>query len=269
MDFSDVRKPLPDRAAVLAMAELSALAYVPFPENALPDLNVSGVSKDGVEVLLVSDDEYLAITFRGTDLTWREWMRNLTAVPAEDAGGMYHKGYYEAIDAIFEELTQSLEEHHGIDTGPSAKWKKIVISGHSQGGALAGMLLSARLPAKHVQSVCVFNAPLFAGIPECRMLQRRLSNAGNGKQGTRYLRVSYGNDIIGYVPVFFRRSDFPLLPTRHRFGVVGDFAHLGKDGTLVVNPSRGRFIRRWLADLRKGLLRNHGIENTVKALKNG
>lgn len=268
MDLATAFKPLPSLAAIRCFAELSALAYAPYPDQALPGLSVSVVSTDGVDALLVSDDSRLVIAFRGTEWNWREWLRNFAAFPAKEAlPALFHSGYYEGIRGIFGLLIESMRSDHGIDASPGGSWKRISLCGHSQGGALCGVLLAAALPVRNVANVCVFNAPSFCGRTEATVLEKRLLRGDNGS-GTKFLRVSLSNDVVSRIPAFFRNPQLPVLPTRHRFAPVGAMAHLSNAGDLMISPSKPQTrFRRW-ADFKIDVFRDHSIERTRKALNN-
>jgi len=253
-----------------ALANLSEVAYLPHPQNVLPSqYSVTVCAKDGVDALVVSDEQTCVVAFRGTDRSFREWWRNFTATPHPLAPGLCHEGFYDGVDGIFHDLLETLTGTHQALTPTSKGLKRIFLTGDSQGGALAGILACFFMPAKCLGGICTFNAPAFAGPRECRGLNRRLKRYGNQGQGADYLRVVFSNDLISRIPIFFRRPSCPLLPSRQMFGRAGSLAHLREDGSILVSPSSWRLFCRRVADFRMDFLRDHSIEKVNKVLSCG
>ena len=81
----------------------------------------------GIEVLVHPHNDWIVIAVRGTELSWRDILRDARATPYKsDLLGWGHKGFLTAAERVVGELSL----HQGIR-------KPLVFTGHSLGGAVA------------------------------------------------------------------------------------------------------------------------------------
>ncbi len=113
----------------------------------------------GTECMVTWNKESLIIAFRGTELnslsTFHEIRTDLNTIPTEfELGGKVHKGFLNALDEIWngkDGLYNFLQERMKDDTK-----RAIWVTGHSLGGALAGLCFT-RLPS--ATGLFMFGAP--------------------------------------------------------------------------------------------------------------
>lgn len=253
------------RDAALCLARLSALAYqndatailVGLKEMAgedsvrdLYDVRISLIEEDDAQALVISDAKVCVVAFRGSEMHWKDWARNFEATPTDIDGLMVHTGFYDAYASLVRKLGNALYDHE-------AHSKAAILTGHSQGGAIAGIAATVAWTAIPVVTY-TFNAPRFGGFAVREFLtDRRRRN---------YFRVEFGNDIVSRVPRFFRWKKFPLFPTLRRFYDAGCHMYVTKEGEILRSPSRARLWRERFSGFRFDMLRNHLIDGLIKAL---
>jgi hypothetical protein len=97
-------------------------------------------------------DDVVAVAFRGSS-TWREWLNNANIFMKRTPYGRIHTGFYNTIDEIAPILLKFV--------GPRLlSGSKIVVTGHSRGGALAILFaLSLRSHGFTPQAIYMFGSP--------------------------------------------------------------------------------------------------------------
>lgn len=135
------RQAYSDRTAWL-MACLSELAYAEFnPQQELQQKLasirmqlVTTFDKDGTQAMLVSNNEFIALAFRGTEATSiKDIKTDIKAKTTKcETGGKMHMGFKEAFDKAAVDIQDKVnkDRHQG---------KPLFITGHSLGGALAAI----------------------------------------------------------------------------------------------------------------------------------
>lgn len=121
---------------VLAYAHLAEWAY-----SQPPDI---GKESGSARAVVGNTDDGLAIIFRGTD-NLASILADIDAIPHPTASlGNVHKGFYEALLSVEQELIRAIKGH-----------AKIVLVGHSEGGALA-LLFGAWLCLHNTPPVAIY-----------------------------------------------------------------------------------------------------------------
>lgn len=117
-------------------------------------LEVPPSSGYDTELFVAANDSSMVVAFRGTEEnSLEDWVNNIDNRAFPYQGGTLHQGFWEALDAIWNLLWKQMQDFDN-------KNKKIWLTGHSQGGALA-MLAARRLAAENidVQGVYTYGQP--------------------------------------------------------------------------------------------------------------
>lgn len=224
-----------DVASATFLCEASALAYLgeaagkkAFQEQLGLDARL--FSADNTQAWLGTNADHIVVAFRGTesptsldglkDILITDAM-NLLVVPegrlgldlaAAGVGARFHKGFVDAIGAIWPELSPAVEaEVKNCD-------RPVWITGHSLGGALA--LLAAWLLKRKfigVEEVCTFGAPMIGNRTACEAFNREFAG--------KIHRYVNGRDPV------------PKLPGLSL--VANEFVHVDRERLLGPHPMTG------------------------------
>jgi triacylglycerol lipase len=192
------------------LCEASALAYLPSAPGAAGFKDLLGLdatlwSAGNTQAWLATDQANIVVAFRGTespmtldglkDVLLTDAM-NLLVVPegrlghdlaAAGVGARFHKGFTDAIAAIWPPLAEAIEgEVKRLD-------RPIWLTGHSLGGALAlyaAWLLKRRMIPVH--EVCTFGAPMIGNRVACEAFNREFTG--------RIFRYVNGRDPVPKLP---------------------------------------------------------------------
>jgi len=125
------------------------------------------------------------ICFRGTQQI-RDWLFNISAIPFPYAGRLCHGGFVAAHSSVWGKI----KKHIDYD-------KKLLVTGHSLGGALAE-LTAAKLNGKHNQmSLVTFGKPntFFKGFKKPMDLKGQMSVVAGSDLVSRIPRICYGPSV--------------------------------------------------------------------------
>jgi hypothetical protein len=194
------------------LAELSRIAYLQDIKKAREEILEAGftdidfISDDesGTQAIVVYNENHVILAFRGTELGdgFKDAATDFDFILyGGDGEGYLHRGFRKAFEAAREEIEASLMKH--ID-------KKLWITGHSSGGALAAVA-GAAWPA---QAIYTFGQPR-VGTPKW-----------NARIQSPLYRFRKTNDLVTMVP--------PALFFRH----TGEYYHINRSEENLHNPGR-------------------------------
>lgn len=254
------------------MARLARAVYIskednsPDEKNILDDLKtedpkfqtVKGVSNNSAQAAFIEHENYLCMTFRGTDTTmnnWeviRDWIDNLNAFPKQASFGRFHMGFYNS----FEDVWGSLE--NAYERASKEKARPLFFTGHSLGGAMASIAA-----AKRVGEDLPFTSTYTFGQP--RAMTRETAQVVNMECSGRLFRFQNNNDIVTRLPA-------RLMGYSH----VGTFIYITENGKLDHEPGHWlqfldsmQGIVKYVADNNsdKSVLNDHDMDNYLEAVK--
>ena len=165
------RQAYSDRTAWL-MACLSELAYVKF--NPLFETNDHNQKKgqlgkeltalemkleatfdnDGTQAILVSNNKFIALAFRGTEANSIKDIKadtNAKIIQCK-TGGKIHSGFKKAFDTVAEDVQDKIDQNEYKD-------KPLFITGHSLGGALATIAAKKLSHERGIAACYTFGSP--------------------------------------------------------------------------------------------------------------
>ena len=212
-DVADWRPPL-------VLAQLSAAVYDgedAFAAKAaalgFDPASVRWIGSGHLRAAVVStgprDGRVTVAVFRGTS-TFREALDDLDFVGRPLGPWSVHKGFLNALVAVEDEVAAEVRERD-----PEHLWA----TGHSLGGAMAGLFTAKRLRADlSAPQLVTFGQPAFGG--------RAMVDALNDSLGSRYVRVIYEDDPVAR-----------LAPGYHHAGRVVRFR--GERQTAFQMPAPG------------------------------
>lgn len=130
-----------DRMAWI-MAHMAKLAYIKFDEGPLEVEHleyclqsgwfnlIKTFNKNGTQAFLAKNDEFVVLSFRGTQPDkWEDIRTDLRALKLKTVDGKVHVGFKNAFDDVKDAITEELRKHLGE--------MPLYITGHSLGAALA------------------------------------------------------------------------------------------------------------------------------------
>jgi len=151
-----------------------------FAARQLKDLPIGFVARRGSDFFLV---------FRGT-VTVEEWIRNLNISLApflRDGFGRVHEGFLQAYTLIRSVVLEAL--------GAGGGGKRLFITGHSLGGALATMA------AADVSRGTMYPLPVLYTFGSPRVGDRYFADAFNRRNGLASYRIVNTSDVVVSIPL--------------------------------------------------------------------
>lgn len=177
------------------------------------------IKSGSMSAIILSNKKCVVLSFRGTDMkSMRDWFVDLRASTEAVSKGRVHKGFYLAWLGLRRGVTAALKAH---GAGQKTFW----VTGHSLGGALAGLYAYTEtferviFRGPHIHRIVTFGQPLFG--------DRELSDVMRKEFIGRYFRVVNGLDIVATVPfwlnhfgslVWFHDDRVELRPEERLYG---------------------------------------------------
>ena len=149
-------------------------------------ISVTGFDNNSAQAALIEHEDYLCMTFRGTNEIV-DWLDNVNAFSTSELFGKFHRGFWNSVQDVWEPLDTHFRQLQNHNKRP------LFITGHSLGGAMA-TIAAARFihEDKPFTSVYTFGQP--------RVMTRNTSRIFNAECRSRYFRFHNNNDIVTRVP---------------------------------------------------------------------
>ncbi len=158
--------------------------------------SVDIVSSGAMRAFVASNSRCVVLAFRGTDmLSLRDWFVDARATSTSVRHGRIHTGFYKAFKSLQRDIDKTLARH-----GASRKF--LWVTGHSLGGALAGVYAYTTkyegfiFQGPYIHKIVTFGQPLFA--------DDQLSDTMRKEFYSRFYRVVNGVDIVSTVPFWLK-----------------------------------------------------------------
>ena len=231
-------------ATCYRMAQLAQLAY----EDSAPAKKQSKAmgytghkvyEEDGAQGHLFWDKEVIVLAFRGTEPDeLSDVLADLNAIPrGAMTYGWVHSGFRGELDKLWDAVVDCLNNH---------KEKKLYITGHSLGAAMATLCTSRVEERRKVEQLTTFGSPRVG----TRSFVKNIS--------TPHMRFVNNNDIVTKVPL-------ALMGYKHH----GELKYINFYGNIRDLTMWQAIKDKWRG-YKSGLLdgaMDHGMENYVKCLE--
>ncbi|MDY6905281.1 MAG: lipase family protein [Thermodesulfobacteriota bacterium] len=205
------------------MARLAKAVYLKKSEgNQIPDENkildnlkndddkfisVFGVDKNSAQAALIEHEDYLCMTFRGTN-ELADWLDNINAFGTKQLFGEFHRGFWNAVEDVWQPINTKCRDLQ------KQRKRPIFITGHSLGGAMATIAA-----AKFVHEDKPFTSVYTFGQP--RAMTRSTAQIFNMECKSRFFRFHNNNDIVTRVPA-------RLMGYSH----IGTYLYIAEEATI-------------------------------------
>ena len=228
------------------MARLAELAYLDGKEakNKMKALGYTGhkfFENDGAQCHAVWNKEEYVLAFRGTEPTEiSDVLADLNAIPrGAMTHGLVHSGFRNECDKLWDDIVA----HHG----KGHQEKKLWITGHSLGAAMATIATSRFEETQKVEQLTTFGSPRVG----TRKFVKHIE--------TKHMRFVNNNDIVTKVPLF-------IMGYKHH----GELKYINFYGNVRKLTPWQMLKDRWRG-WRSGLLdgaKDHGMDNYVRCTDN-
>lgn len=178
------------------------------------------------QLFICNNSEFVFVSVRGTS-TFSDWMTNLKTEFILFPYGMIHKGFWRDAESIYTEVSCSLIKHILVE-------RKLVLTGHSQGAAVACALSLKLHPTYKLHSIIHFGCP--------RIVDRKAALKITELLPSVYHRFVNNNDLITRVP--------PRAAGYSHFGKIHYFLRNGKYSDSI--KSWYKFLDRFVGKFNVG-----------------
>ena len=197
-------------SSALSMALASQLAYESPASTEATALtwgfsDCKALSRGDAQCFVATTADLVLVCFRGSS-SLGDWLSNLNVAATDTATiGTVHSGFLEQ----FNELRQQIETIFASKPG-----RKVILSGHSLGGALAAIGAATWADAQPLLGLYTYGQPFTGENDFAALMEVRL--------GDRYLRFVNNADVVPRVPPGYRHA--------------GRLVQFGATGSLKVKP---------------------------------
>ena len=211
------------------LAKMSGMAYLP-PNIAKHEFNQIGyphcqfVDNEGAQCYIVWNSKELVLVFRGTEANkWNDIKADINAWFTPQKVGWCHMGFDKELQKLWYQIEWHIEAQ--------AENKKLYITGHSLGGAMA-TICASKIEFYQVDFLCTFGSP-------------RVGNRKFVKNiPVEHHRYVNNNDIVTSVP--------PAIMTYKHHGKMKYINHYGKIRYMTVwQRLKDQLRGRWAAFKKK------------------
>ena len=202
-DQAHLGKHRPNHLAGLTCASLSQLAYSNASRSTEIKVKNLGfdtcdfVDVEDTQCFIASNTRLVVLAFRGSEANLGDWIGNLRAYQVTRSYGSVHSGFLYAFSVAKNKIRRELNQ-------VNAKHKKIVLTGHSLGGALALIAAAEWKNSYPTSEIYTYGQPAVGG--------------NSFKSNTQYLtdkyvRYVYKNDIVSrMLPLYKHTKRKTMLP---------------------------------------------------------
>ncbi len=162
--------------------------------------NVSFVQGGETQCFVASTDKAVLVAFRGTKEVL-DWFSNLNVLGTTTSYGTVHRGFLEAFKIVRNRLRDLID--------PLIAGRKLLLTGHSLGGALATIAAAEWRGTYDIASIYTFGQPCVGG----SAFQALMNNEFAG----RFYRFVNADDIVPRVPPGYKH-----VGRRIKFNDIGD-----------------------------------------------
>ncbi len=135
------------------------------------------------EVYVTFKDNIMYVSFDSTDYEWIDWLYNFDVVPKRYRGHFFHRGFLEKWKCMEDNIIELITMHRP---------EKIVLAGHSQGGAVSGI---GALVIKDI----------FPDIPVTLITTASPNYVLGFFKNKSWLHYTLRNDIVPRIPFIYKR----------------------------------------------------------------
>ncbi|MEJ7592129.1 MAG: trypsin-like peptidase domain-containing protein [Planctomycetaceae bacterium] len=167
---------------------------------------------DATECFVAATPDTIIVAFRGT-AGLRDWLSDLNAFSTSTSYGSLHRGFYFAFQAVKSSLEQIIR-NMGLTN------RKLVLTGHSLGGALATVAAAEWTGSFDIRSVYTYGQPRVCKSDTASHIEQRL--------GSKFFRIVNDDDIVSRVP-----PGFTHVGKLFRFGPSGSVSNESLAGSLA------------------------------------
>jgi triacylglycerol lipase len=209
--------------------------------------NIKYFNRDGAQGYAMSNDGYVVIVFRGTELSYNDISADLKIFPVKDRLGLpgrVHRGFLKEVNDLWDEILKWLSAHNSLNN-------QVYTCGHSLGGAMSG------IAASRIDNAICYNYG-------CPRIGNSSWKKSYNKSSRKFYRFRNDMDIITTLPL-------RLMSYRH----IGDFYHIQSNGRIIGNPTHWQEIKHLVSSLVRQrywysteLLTDHRMDEYCKALQN-
>lgn len=186
---------------------------------------VDTIKSGSMSAFVMSNRNCVVLAFRGTDMfSLRDWVVDFRVGSVKVRQGSVHRGFYRAWSGMRRDVVGALNRH-GADN------KILWVTGHSLGGALAGMYAYSetfeRLIFKgpRIHRIVTFGQPLFT--------DEALAGVMRNEFVGRYFRVVNDLDIVATIPPRFTHFGSLVWFLGDRVDFRPDIKLVGSDGSGI------------------------------------
>lgn len=227
------------------MAQLAQIAYMDGKEAAAhkKDLGYTGhkfFENDGAQCHAFWNREEYVLAFRGTEPSeLSDVLADLNAIPrGAMTHGLVHSGFRNELDKLWDAIVAHHDKGH--------QNKKMWITGHSLGAAMATIATSRFEETRKVEQLTTFGSPRVG----TRKFVKHIE--------TKHMRFVNNNDIVTKVPLW-------IMGYKHH-GVLQYINFYGNIRKLTAWQMVKDKWRGWKSGLLDGAL-DHGMDNYVRCTK--